>query len=162
MINEIKIKEIIEEFLHKMTVIPTGVVVTFSAAEPDTETQKKLDAVNVEITIQDPQFLIGQNGQTLFELERILRIVLNKKLQESFYLNIDINNYKSKKAEYLKALARDSAESVVLTGEKKLLPPMSAYERIIVHQELSGRQDITAISEGEGAQRRIVISPAGF
>ncbi|MSU60508.1 MAG: hypothetical protein EXS52_01145, partial [Candidatus Staskawiczbacteria bacterium] len=142
MIDETKtaeIKRIVIDFLYKMTITPVSLELMLSHAEPsadtDQENKKRADAVNIEITLHEPQFLIGQNGQTLFELERILRIILNKKLQENFYLNIDINNYKSKKIEYLRALAKESAESVISTGEKKELPPMPAYERRVIHKE---------------------------
>lgn len=165
----LQIKETIEEFLRKMTIAPVTLELTLSSPQPDisesasdTEVFKKMDVIDVQATIQDPQFLIGQNGQTLFELERILRIVLNKKLQENFYLNMDINNYKSKKIEYLKSLAEDSAGEVLATKEKKALPPMPAYERRIIHKELDQRQDIVTQSEGEGEQRHIVISPANL
>ncbi len=167
MINEVKlteVKEVIEEFFRKMTIAPTALELKFSPATLDEDTGRgmslRLDTVGVEITMQDPQFLIGQSGQTLFELERILRIMLNKKLQENFYLNIDINSYKSKKIEYLKSLAKDSADEVVVTKEKKFLPPMPAYERRIIHKELDQRKDIVTRSDGEGENRHIIISPA--
>ena len=115
--------------------------------------------VTVDITLDDPQMLIGQGGQTLFELQRVLRILLNKKLENNFHLNVDINDYKKKKIEYLKGLARSLADEVAITKEKKILPPMSAYERRIIHTELSGRQDIITESQGEGFDRRVVISP---
>lgn len=166
MINEVKlteVKEVIEEFFRKMTIAPTALELKFSPATLDEDTGRgmslRLDTVGVEITMQDPQFLIGQSGQTLFELERILRIMLNKKLQENFYLNIDINSYKSKKIEYLKSLAKDSADEVVVTKEKKFLPPMPAYERRIIHKELDQRKDIVTRSDGEGENRHIIISP---
>lgn len=163
-----KIKETIEEFLGKMTIMPVALELTFPPAQPsenadipDAGAFRKMDVIDAQVTIQDPQFLIGQNGQTLFELERILRIMLNKKLQENFYLNIDINNYKSKKIEYLKNLAKNLADEVVVTKEKKVLPPMPAYERRIIHKELDQRQDVTTQSDGEGENRHITISPAG-
>ncbi len=159
-----KIKEVVEEFLHKMTMPPIKLDITCSPGDfwagSNTGDVKNSEIINIQIILQEPQFLIGQNGQTLFELERILKIVLNKKLQEKFYVNIDINDYKSKKIEYLKNLAQDLAGGVVLTREKKILLPMSAYERRIIHKELDQRHDIITQSHGEGEERHIVISPA--
>ena len=158
-----KIKEIAEEFFQKMTIVPVELAAAFLPAEPAADgldAPKKLDVIDISATFQEPQFLIGQNGQTLFELERILRMVLNKKLQENFYVTLDINNYKSKKVEYLRLLAKDSANEAAVSGVKKMLPPMSAYERRIIHKELDGRKDVVVQSEGDGEQRHIVISPA--
>jgi spoIIIJ-associated protein len=117
------------------------------------------DVVSVDIKLDEPQILIGQGGQTLFEIQRILRTILNKKLKEVFYLNLDINDYKKKKVEYLKDLAREMADQVALTKEEKSLPAMSAYERRVVHAELSQKTDVTTESQGEGFDRHIVIRP---
>src|SRR3989344_5632592 len=111
------IKETIEELLQKMTVGVLRVELASSSAGSK-------ESVEVNIDVTEPQVLIGQNGQTLFELGRLLRIILNKKLKKDFYLDLDINNYKKQKIEYLKNMAEDLANEVVLTKEKKVLPAM--------------------------------------
>jgi spoIIIJ-associated protein len=80
-------------------------------------------------------------------------------LQKIFYLNLDIDDYKKKKIEYLKYLAKDLADQVSLTKEEKVLLPMSSYERRIIHSELSQRIDVTTESRGDGFERHIVIKP---
>lgn len=150
------IKKIIEEFLEKMT-IPFISIEVKSASEQSVIQQAPV--VKVAIIVEDPKILIGQGGQTLFELQRILKIILNKKLSQVFYLDIDINDYKAKKEEYLKNLAHETAKEVFLTKKIKTLPPMLAYERRIVHQELQKIDDVISKSEGEGLDRKIVIMP---
>jgi len=88
-----------------------------------------------------------------------LRMILNKSLQKVFYLNLDINDYKKKKVEYLKFLAKDSADEVSFSKEEKVLLPMSSYERRIIHTELSQRSDIITESQGDGFDRHVVIKP---
>lgn len=88
-----------------------------------------------------------------------MRVVLNRKLQKTFYFNLDINDYKKKKIEYLKDLARALADQVSLTKEEKILMPMSSYERRIIHSELSQRTDIITESQGDGFDRHVVIKP---
>ncbi|MDD4990570.1 MAG: hypothetical protein PHW31_04705, partial [Candidatus Pacebacteria bacterium] len=95
----------------------------------------------------------------LFEIQRLLKMVLNKKLQKVFYLDLDINEYKKKKAEYLKNMAKELADQVALTREEKPLLPMPSYERRIIHAELSQRTDVIAESQGDGIGRHIVIKP---
>jgi len=170
--SEIKqIKELVEEFLQKMTVE----VFSVSINSPVTNEEPKViegsqdagqnaaktlkDVINIEATVQEPQILIGQQGQTLLELQRLVRIILNKKFHKDFYVNLDINEYKKKKIEYLKDLATSSADQVSKTKEKKVLAPMPAYERRIIHAELAQRQDVITQSQGEGEERSIVISP---
>ncbi len=146
------IKEISEEFFNKMTMIASGV-------EINSLVEEEKDVVNLEIKIDEPQILIGQGGQTLFEIQRLLRAVLNKKLQKVFYFNLDINEYKSKKIDYLKSLAKDLADQVSLEKQEKVLSPMSAYERRIIHAELAQRTDVVTDSQGDGAYRHVVIRP---
>jgi len=72
---------------------------------------------------------------------------------------LDINGYKSKKVEYLKSLAKEAADQVVLNKEEKSLPPMSAYERRVVHAELAQREDVLTESQGSDLDRHIVVKP---
>lgn len=143
-----KIEEAVNEFFSKMTITASKIAVDFS-----------FDTVDLNVVLEEPQIIIGEKGQTLFEIQRLLRVLLNKKLQKIFYLNFDINDYKKKKIEYLKEMARDLANEVALSKEEKVLFPMPAYERRIIHSELSQRQDITTESQGEGPDRRVVIRP---
>ena len=159
-----KIKETTEEFFEKMTITVSGIEATQSSAKRNPQDIKSpvdegKDVVDLTIKLDEPQILIGQQGQTLLEIQRLLRMVLNKKLQKVFYFNLDINDYKKKKIEYLKDLAKDLADQVSLTKEEKILSPMSSYERRIIHSELSKRTDVATESQGDGFDRHIVIKP---
>ena len=151
------IKENVRNFLDKMTVGTLGIEIKANSFENTYKENKEV--VDIALLIEEPQMLIGQNGQTLFEFSRLLKIILNKKLQKDFYVNVDINDYKKKKVEFLKELAKTTADQVVQTKEKKELPPMPSYERRVIHAELASRQDIISESQGEGNERHIVISP---
>ena len=87
-----------------------------------------------------------------------MRAILNRKIKKSFYLKLDINDYQKQKIEYLKKTAKLLADEVALNRESKSFPPMPAYERRIIHEELAGRQDVIVKSDGEGNERRITIS----
>ena len=161
-INEIK--EVAEEFFKKMTIMTSSVEVDLSSIEKDSQdvknsTEEKREAVNINIKLDEPQILIGHGGQTLFEIQRLLSAILNRKLKTSFYFNLDINDYKKQKIEYLKDLAKELADQVSLTKNEKVLLPMSSYERRIIHAELAQRTDIITDSQGEGFDRHIVIKP---
>jgi spoIIIJ-associated protein len=169
-----KIKETAEEFFQKMTINASRIEVNFSAVKDEPslientnvklegfeDSKKNSDAVDLDIKLEEPQILIGEKGQTLFEIQRLLRTILNKKIKKVFYLNLDINDYKKKKIEYLKSLAKDLADEVAFTKEEKVLFPMPAYERRIIHLELSQRQDVVTESKGEEPDRYVVIKPS--
>ncbi len=159
------IKSYILEFFNKMTIDILSCEVSVSLVERrqrddlNSDNSESVEVITADININDPQILIGQQGQTLLETQRLLRFILNKKFQENFLFNLDIDGYKKKKIEYLKSLAKEYADQVALTKIAKEFQPMSSYERRIIHGELSNRKDIIVESHGEGPERHIVISP---
>jgi len=108
--NPEKIKEIIEEFFQKM-----GFGVEVEIRIPQDLT------IPIDIKTFEPQVLIGKNGETLTEIQRLLKIILKRKIapEKSFYIDLDINDYKKKKVEYLREMARDAANEVSLSKKEK-------------------------------------------
>jgi len=143
-----KIKETTEEFFRKTTF---EVKIEFLPPRDLT--------IPINLELEDPQILIGEGGQTLAEIQHLLKAILRRKIQEPFFIDLDISGYKKKKFEYLKELARSAADEVAITKKEKILSPMPAYERRIIHLELAGRSDITTESIGQEPERRVVIRP---
>jgi spoIIIJ-associated protein len=157
-----KIEDEVQNFFTKMTIEVQKIEIKNSSIDNKNELSgedKINDVVFVEVKIDEPQILIGEKGQTLFEIQRLLKTVLNRKIQKLFYLNLDINDYKKKKEDFLRELARDLADEVAFKKEERVLSPMSAYERRAIHAELAGREDVITESRGEGYDRRVVIKP---
>ncbi len=142
------VKKITEEFFKKTTF----------EVEIEFLSQKDL-TLPINLKTEDPQILIGEGGQTLAEIQHLLKAILKRKIEENFYIDLDINNYKKKKFEYLKELARSVADEVALTKKEKQLLPMPAYERRIIHLELVGRSDVASESIGQEPERKVVIRP---
>jgi len=149
-----KTKEIAEQFFKE-----AGFLVVIENKDAFEQEEGKDFFISLEIKSEEPKILIGQNGQTLFEIQHLLRNIVRKRIRKNIFLDIDINNYKKKKKEYLKEIALSSADEVFLTKKEKVLPPMSAYERRILHLTLSQRNDVKTESIGEGDERRVVIKP---
>ena len=118
--------------------------------------------INISVKAEDANILIGQAGETLLEIQHLIKTIINKTSKETVYIDLDINDYKKKKADYLKQLARISADEVSLTKRMKILAPMSAYETRIIHLELANREDIATESIGQGVSRKIIIKPRSF
>ena len=115
--------------------------------------------ISVMVKTNQPQILIGQNGRTLVLCQNLLTKILRKKTDQEFYLDLDINNYKKKKIDYLKEMARMVADEVALSKKARELEPMSAYERRIIHLELRNRKDVNTESIGQEPERRVVVKP---
>jgi len=121
---------------------------------------EKEGTIPIILKTEEPQILIGEGGQTLSEIQHLLKAILRRKIAEPFYINLDINDYRKQKKEYLKELAISTADEVALSKKQKELPPMPAYERRIIHMELADRADVVTESTGEGTERRLVIKPS--
>jgi spoIIIJ-associated protein len=142
------IKKTVKEFFDK-TGFP--VELNFSFSQDKT--------VFIGVRTDESKILIGQNGQVLAEMQKLVKALLKRNIQEEFYIDIDINDYKKRKNEYLREAARDLADEVSLIKRERTLPCMPSYERRIVHMELANRSDVVVESVGEEPERRIIIKP---
>jgi spoIIIJ-associated protein len=118
------------------------------------------DILEANIKTDEAQNLIGKQGLVLADIQLLLRKVIKKKINRDFYINIDIDNYKKNKEDYLRDFAQNIADEVSKTKEQKEIPLPSAFDRRIVHIELEKRKDVLTESIGQGEERKIIIKPA--
>ncbi len=132
----------------------------FYFIDPDIKVDFRLNEENslrVSVRMKEPQILIGEKGQTLAETERLLKIVTRKKTKDTLFINLDINDYKKRKEDYLKELVKEAANEVSSSGVEKSFPPMNSFERRVIHTTLLERSDVVTESVGEGPERRVFI-----
>ena len=109
------------------------------------------------VFINDNSFITRQLPNFVLDFNFIVKSIAKKRgLEMSF---VDINNYRREREEIIIKLARAAAKKAVVTKKEILLPPMNAYERRIVHSELSVHPDLKTESLGEGKERRVMIKP---
>ena len=120
---------------------------------------KDNSTICINVNSEEPQILIGERGQTLADIQRLLKMILKKKTNDHIYVDLDINDYKKRRMDNLKDLARQTADKAVSSNEEKVLFAMSPYERRVVHLELAKRLDIATESVGSEPGRKIVIKP---
>jgi len=113
--------------------------------------------VIVKITSENSAHLIGYKGKTIEAVQSTINSILQKQEEEYAKVFVEVNDYKNKKEERLKELARRMAKNAVKFGRDVRLEPMSAYERMIIHTELANRTDVKTESYGEEPRRRVVI-----
>ena len=107
--------------------------------------------------------LIGRHGDVLDSLQYLCNIVVgrypkNPDKREYVRVILDIENYRAKRAETLKALARRVADKVIASGRNYTLEPMSSYERRIIHSELQNVASVHTFSIGSESDRRVVVA----
>jgi spoIIIJ-associated protein len=112
-----------------------------------------------EIEGADAGLLIGRRGETLAALQFVVRMIVNRQLGRKAYVIIDVENYRERRADMLRRLARRTAGRVASTGRASSLEPMSPAERRIIHLALADHLRVRTESEGEGNRRRVVVLP---
>ena len=142
-----KIKKICEEFLAKLDF----------KAEVTLEIFEKAIFINVDC--DKAPLLIGRNGETLKSLQHILRLVINKKLDEFIPLSVDVAGYRQRQEKFLEQNCTEVALEVKKTKKPIELSPMNSYERRIIHLVLEKIDGVTSESVGEGLNRRVIIKP---
>lgn len=114
----------------------------------------------VKFTLNGPDMgiLIGYRGETLDSLQYLVSLVLNKGHETEYKrVILDTENYRVKREETLKRLARRIAEKVKTTQKQVKLEPMNPYERRIIHSALQNDAYVETYSEGDEPYRRVVV-----
>ena len=105
--------------------------------------------------------LIGHHGETLDALQYLANLAANKKVKgekrEYVKISLDVEGYRAKREEALRALARRMAAKVVKGKKSVMLEPMNPYERRIIHSEVQGIEGVSTNSIGSENNRRVVM-----
>lgn len=102
--------------------------------------------------------LIGKHGQTLDALQYLANLAANNGLTENkVRVILDVENYRERREETLRNLARRIGDKVRRTGERIMLEPMNRHERKIVHLALQDNTAVKTFSSGEEPFRKVVV-----
>jgi spoIIIJ-associated protein len=93
---------------------------------------------------------------TVSALQELTRLAVHVRTGEFSRLILDIAGSRDARAEELQRLVDRAVERIDGGAASAALPPMSSYERKLVH-DLVGERGFTSESEGEGAERHTVI-----
>lgn len=149
-------EEQVEKTVEKAKEI-LGKIFEITGDESTFEVSSEEGKVLVKIASEKSAHLIGYKGKTIEAIQSTINSILQKQEEEYAKVFVEVNDYKNKKEERLKELARRMAKNAVKFGRDVRLEPMSAYERMIIHTELANRTDVRTESYGEEPRRRVVI-----
>jgi spoIIIJ-associated protein len=114
--------------------------------------------IKISLTGPDMGILIGYRGETLDSLQYLISLVVNKGHDTEYKrVILDTENYRLKREETLKRLARRIADKVRKIERAVKLEPMNPYERRIIHSALQDDVLVSTYSEGEEPFRRVVV-----
>lgn len=111
---------------------------------------------------EDYGIVIGRRGETLDSIQYLTRLVANKTKLDGEYSRISINvgDYREKRKNTLRELAKKNSEKVLKYGRNVTFEPMNPYERRIIHTAVQEIEGVTSHSVGADASRRVVITLA--
>ncbi len=134
---------------------------TLKAMNMDVEITSSIDedgALCVDMKGEHMGILIGKRGQTLDALQYLANRVANKHQDGYVRVKLDTENYRAKREETLKHLAKNIAHKVKRNRRPVALEPMNPYERRIIHSALQSDPYVTTHSEGEEPYRKVVVT----
>ena len=118
--------------------------------------------VYFEITCgEDYGNIIGRRGETLDALQYLTRLFVNRANDNNKRVALNVGDYRARREETLRALAKRQAQRVLKYGRSSSLEPMNPYERRIIHTAIQEIEGVTSHSVGEGDRRRVVVTPEG-
>lgn len=101
--------------------------------------------------------LVGKDGAVLNSLQELTRLAVQTQTGQRSWLMLDIDGYRDRRKDDLRAIARKAVEKVKETGEPVALASMNSFERKVVHDEVS-KTGLNSESAGEGDDRHVVVS----
>lgn len=102
--------------------------------------------------------LIGKRGETMYAIQYLASLALNKKEGQFTRIELDIEGYRAKRTEALEKLALRMADKAVKQKRNVALEYMQAYERRVIHATLQGHAFVTTRSVGEEPFRKVIIT----
>ena len=134
---------------------------TMKAMDMEVELKTEIDqdgALCVDMSGEHMGILIGKRGQTLDSLQYLANRVANKHQEGYVRVKLDTENYRARREETLRHLAKNIAHKVKRNRRPVALEPMNPYERRIIHSALQSDPYVMTHSEGEEPFRKVVIA----
>ncbi len=164
-ISKLTIRDKIVEFLNTlikdMGVEAEAKVVKIEENLAENGTLEK--DIYVDVEGKGLGMIIGRHGDVLDSIQYLCNIIAgrfpkNEDKHEYIRIVVDVENYRRKRTDTLKALARRMADRVLNSGRNYTLEPMSGYERRIIHSEVQNIKGVHTYSIGTEGDRRVVIA----
>ncbi len=115
----------------------------------------------ISISGESAAILIGHHGDTLDSLQYLANLAANKRIDgkkgDYVKITVDVEGYRAKREETLRALARRMAGKVIKYKKSVMLEPMNPYERRIIHSEIQNMEGVSTNSIGSENNRKVVI-----
>jgi spoIIIJ-associated protein len=142
-----RVQEVLERIAEAV-----GVDADVSVLESDSE-------IVAEYIGGDVAPLIGHHGTTIDAIQQLAYRMAFQGMDDRKAVVVDAAGYRARRAESLRAVADQAAETAVRDKRPVPLEVMGPQERKVVHEHLKGRFDVETYSEGQEPSRHLVVAP---
>jgi spoIIIJ-associated protein len=117
------------------------------------------DALLINISGEDRAYLIADQGETILSWQYLLAKMIRQQNASAndLHIIVDSDGFMQRHDEEVRRLAQRTMQRVRRERRRIKLPPMSPYDRRIVHTEVGRDADLDTFSEGEGFFKYIVV-----
>jgi len=111
------------------------------------------------LTPEQVAILVGPDGNVLDAIQYLCNTVANigNESDEPTPYTVELNGYRIRRQEELRSMAEYAADQARSTGVEVELKSLSSAERRQVHTFLSECEDLETYSQGQDADRRLVV-----
>jgi spoIIIJ-associated protein len=124
------------------------------------EVRESDDGLYIACEGPDMGVLIGRFGQTIDAVQYLVNAIVARRAGERIDVTVDAAGYRERRRTTQEALALETAQRAIDSGESVELEPMTAIERKVVHLRLKEHDGVETSSEGIEPNRFVVIHPA--
>ena len=121
------------------------------------EEEDGVPVIKVNISGNDVSHLIGRHGDSLYAINYLASILINKGKEDYKRVYIDVEDYRKHREENLVAMANRAASRVAKYKRPVSLDPMPAYERRIIHSALQSNRNVVTESQGIEPNRCVIV-----
>ena len=121
-------------------------------------TERENGGLNAELSGSAMGAVIGRRGETLDAIQHLVNYSVNRGGEKRLHVNVDAENYRSKREDSLVKLAEKMAAKAVKYRRSMALEPMNSYERHVIHTALQNYEGVSTSSVGVEPNRRVVVN----
>ena len=153
-----KIRDVTPKSLEDAEFFATELVHKMGLEDAAVDVSDGGTCINIDVSGSKMGLLIGKRGDTLDAVQYLTSLYVNKAKNSYIKINVDTENYRSKREETLVKLAKSLERRVIRESNAVTLEPMSPNERRIIHSALQNSLKVKTYSVGEEPNRKVVVA----
>ena len=157
--NSKKNREVTEKSLEDAKFFATELIHKIGLEDAVVDVVNSGDSIDIDVSGSKMGLLIGKRGDTLDAVQYLVSLYVNKAKNSYIKVNVDTENYRSKREETLVKLAKSLERRAIRESNAVTLEPMSPNERRIIHSALQNSTKVKTYSVGEEPNRKLVVAP---